>query len=152
MHYQVGEKWRNSDFVVPASGGRSRTATQSGISSPLFSRPNASSSPVRRFGRSAHPLVDLGVEFRRPLGHAALAHRLVFEAFALIFVPSSATCPSFASPARSHSFRDLGEQTRRAPSYVASGNAEMVRNPAVRPTMLMKSTRSRAALAILRDG
>jgi hypothetical protein len=73
------------------------------------------------------------------------------DAFALILVPSSATCPSFTNPAFSASFNTC---TNRSASALRCRrrNSEIVRKSGGSPaTIIMKSTRSTAALAIRRD-
>ena len=81
---------------------------------------------------------------------ALAAHRLALEAFALILVPSSATWPSFTSPPV-RTARDSPEQLQKAPSSAACGSRRRCEIRRIEPTMLRKSTRSRAALAIRRD-
>jgi len=69
----------------------------------------------------------------------------------LILVPLSATCPSFTSPARSHS---LGTCTNSADNAARwrRRNSEMVRKSgASSATIAVKSTRSAYALAIRRE-
>jgi hypothetical protein len=76
---------------------------------------------------------------------------LCFEAFALIFVPSSATCPSFTRPAFSASFNTC---TNKAASAFRCRlrKSEIVRKSGGSPaTIIMKSARSTVALAIRRD-
>ncbi len=64
---------------------------------------------VRRFG-SAHPLGDLGVEFRRPLGHALVAHRLVFRGVRLDLRSVERDMPELRQPGPFAQLQNLGEQ------------------------------------------
>ena len=69
---------------------------------------------VLSLGR-AQPFRNLGLKLRRPLGHVCSQPiALCLEAFALIFVPSSATWPSFASQTCSHSLRTCANRPASA--------------------------------------
>jgi hypothetical protein len=73
------------------------------------------------------------------------------DALALILVPSSATWPSFTNPAFSASFNTCTKSAAKA-FKCRRRNSLIVRKSGGSPaTIIMKSARSTAALAIRRD-
>ena len=76
---------------------------------------------------------------------------LCFDAFALIFVPSSATWPSFTRPAFSASFKTCTNSPASA-FRCRLRKSEIVRKSGgSHATIIMKSARSMQAFAIRRD-
>jgi hypothetical protein len=73
------------------------------------------------------------------------------EAFALILVPSSATCPSFTSPALSHSRKTCVNNPDSAAKCRLRKSLTVRKSGGSSATIIMKSVRSRHALAIRRD-
>lgn len=76
---------------------------------------------------------------------------MCFDAFALILVPSSATCPSFTSPAFPASCSTCTNSPASA-VRCRRRNSAMVRKSGGSPaTIIMPSARSTAARAIRRE-
>jgi hypothetical protein len=76
---------------------------------------------------------------------------LCFDAFALTFVPSSATCPSFASPASRHNFKTW-TKSRASAGRCSFRKVQIVSWSGFdRPVTAMKSTRSLHAAASFRE-
>src|SRR5208337_535294 len=104
---------------------------------------------VRSLSR-AQPSLNLGLELRRTLFHALVAHHLVLGGVRLDLRPVERDMAELRQPRLFAQPQNLREQAGER-LQVTLAEETVRKSGGSSPTMLMKSTRSRAALAIRRD-